>query len=98
MIYRIFSSSREYFLTGTPGLPLNNLHRTFAEGLSQEPKERQAQLLEVLDCYSPDEQPGDDLEVQAFLALACDKFDLRSREMTEVTFTHGNVKKSGAKK
>lgn len=98
MIYRVFSKSREYLLTGTPGIQLDDLYCTFAEGLSQEPKERNAQLVEVLECYASEEQPGDDLEIQAFIALARDKFDLRDRQMTEVPLTLGNVKRPRSKK
>lgn len=93
MIYRVFSKSREYLLTGTPGIDLRAAFVTFLGKLSPDRDERVEQLKGVLAHLAPDEEPiEDEIEAQAFVAVARDSLDLRAREMTEVNLDSDSIR------
>lgn len=92
MIYRLFTKSREYLLTGSPGLDLKAAYKRFLTALSRDRRERHEQLKGVLKALAPDQEPeAEDLEAQVFVAVAQENLDLRLREMTEVNLMTDSI-------
>lgn len=94
MIYRLTTNSREYWLSGTPGIDLKAAFRRFMGSLSRDRGQRQVELQGVLAELEP-EQPVDateDLETRAFVAVACDSLDLRVRGLTEVNLATDSIR------
>jgi len=92
VIYRVFTKSREYSLTGTPGLDVKAAFKRFLGKLSLDKVERRQQCEGVLKVLSPDEKPlDDDIETQTFVAVAQDSLQLRLRGVTEVNLMTDSV-------
>jgi len=57
VIYKVPTPHGDYWLCGSPEIPIARAFNAFKAKLSEDPAEREQQLLAVVECYSTGEEP-----------------------------------------